>query len=61
MRAQCSHIAIDKANLVIAVVAHGRAARGEWASCRQYERLAAGAIGRCATTEETHSVEKILL
>lgn len=56
---RCSHIAIDKANLVIAVVAHARAPWGEWPGCRHYERLAARAIGRCASTEETHSeIEK---
>lgn len=49
-----SHRAIDKANLVIAVGAHSGAARGERTSADQ-ERLAAGAIGGGATSQEPHS------
>lgn len=55
-----SHRAIDKANLVIAVlkvVAHGRPARREGLGVEwtDDERLPAGAIGRGATPEEAHS------
>lgn len=55
-----SHRAIDKANLVIAVlkvVAHGRPARREGLSAERAddERLPAGAIGRSAAPEEAHS------
>lgn len=55
-----SHRAIDKANLVIAVlkfVAHGRSARREGLGVQgaDDERLPAGAIGRSAAPEEAHS------
>lgn len=49
------HIAIDKANLVIAVVAHSGATGRERARRAEQQRLATGAIGRRAPPEETHS------
>lgn len=59
-----SHRAIDKANLVIAVlnvVAHGRPARREGLGVHgaDDERLPAGAIGRSAAPEEAHSENNI--